>query len=165
MGDHVAGRTDQGEVAAHGRREYEGHQESGALESGLGCDSDHNRDQDCCRSRVGENAAHQTNDDHDRYDQASLCFGKLCDNASDLIGHSRFKKRAADDEHRYEQDDVGVDEARKCGLDIENACDTEADADDHGCEAERNLLRNEHNNGKSQKNQCNCGWTHFLFPP
>ena len=77
----------------------------------------------------------------------------------------RFKKRTADDEHGYEQDDVGIDEACECGLNIEDACDAEAYADDHGREPERDLFCDEHYNGKSQKNQCNCGWIHFLFPP
>ena len=49
--------------------------------------------------------------------------------------HTCFKEGSAYNEHGHKQDDIGINEACECGFDIENACDTEADADDHGCKA------------------------------
>jgi len=129
--DHVAGSADQGEVAAHGCREDKGHQEAGALESRLGGDADDHGDQDRCGPCIGEDAAHQSYDHHDRDDEASLGLGELRDDAADLVCHARLKQGAAYDEHRDEQDDVAVNETGKRGLDIEDFGDDKAHTHDH----------------------------------
>ena len=166
LGDHVAGRADQGEVSTHRSCEYQGHQQSGALESGFCGNTDHDGDQNCCGSCVGENAAHQSDDHHDRYDETPLCLGKLCYDTADLVCHSCLEEGTADDEHGDKQNDVGINETREGSFDIEDFGDTEADTYDHRGQAERYFFCYEHHNGKSQKKQCYGGWTHVdSLPP
>ena len=115
LGNHVARRADQGEVAAHGSREDQRHQQAGALEAGLGGDADDHGDQHGGGAGVGENAAHQADDDHDGDDEAALGLGELGDEAADLVGHAGFKQGTADDEHGDKQNDVAVDISGKGG--------------------------------------------------
>ena len=82
---------------------------------------------------------------------ATMRFGKVGNDAADLVGHACFKQGTADDEHGDKEDDVAVDEACKSSLDVQNAGDDQTDTDDHGCYAERNLLPDKHHDGKQQK--------------
>ena len=151
LGDEVARCTDERKVAAHGRCKYQRHQQLGAGIAGLCRNADDHGDQDGGGAGVGEHAAHQANDDHDGHDEAALGFGKVGNDAADLVGHACFKQCTADNEHGDEQDDVAVDEARKSSLDVQNAGDDQTDTDDHGRYAEGDLLKHEHDDREEKK--------------
>ena len=151
LGDEVARCADEGKVAAHGRCKYQRHQQLGAGIAGLCRNADDHGDQDGGGTGVGKEAAHQANDDHDGHDEAALRFGKVGNNATDLVGHACFKQGTADNEHGDEQDDVAVDEARKSGLDVQHAGDDQTDTDDHGRYTEGDLLKHEHDDREEKK--------------
>ena len=151
LGDEVARCADEGKVAAHGRCKYQRHQQLGAGIAGLCRNADDHGDQDGGGAGVGEHTAHQANDDHDGHDEAALGFGKVGNDAADLVGHTCFKQGTADDEHGDEQDDVAVDEARKSSLDVQNAGNDQTDTDDHRRYAEGDLLKHEHDDREEKK--------------
>ena len=160
LGDQVAGGTDEGEIAAHGSGEHQRHQQLGAGVTGPGRNADDHRDQDGGGAGVGKNAAHQADDDHDGDDETALRFGKMGDDAADLVGHAGLKQGTADNEHGDKEDDVAVNEACKGGLDIQNAGDDQTDTDDHGRDAEGDLLQHEHDDREEKKQQGDGRWTH-----
>ena len=151
LGDEVARCADEGKVAAHGSCKHQRHQQLGAGIAGLCRNADDHGDQNGGGAGVGKEAAHQANNDHDGHDEAALGFGKVGDDAADLVGHACFKQRTADDEHSDKEDDVAVDEARKSGLDIQHAGDDQTDTDDHGRYAEGDLLKHEHDDREEKK--------------
>ncbi len=151
LGDHVTGRTDEGEVSAHGCGEYQRHQKTGSLVAGLCCDADHHRDQNGSGSCIGKDTAHQSDNHHDGDDELTLCFRKLCHNAADLIGHAGLEKGTAHDKHGNKEDNVGINKTGKSGFHIQYLGDHQADADDHGCQSQRDLFCHEHDDRKCEK--------------
>ena len=162
LGDHVARRADQGEVAAHRSRKHQRHQQARALEAGLGGNADDHGDQHGGGAGIGENAAHQADDDHDGNDEAALGLGEFGDEAADLVGHAGFKQGTADDEHGDKQNDVGINEAGESGLEVENLGQNQTHGDDHGGKAEGDLFSDEHDDGEEQEEQRNNCRAHGL---
>lgn len=111
--------------------------------------------QDGRRTGVGQKAAHDAGDQHHGNDQLPFGFGEPGDDAPYLVGHARFKKGTADDEHGHEQDQVAVHKACKGILGAQYPGKDQHHQGNHGRNRQGKFFSDKQDDDQYQQSQSN----------